>query len=93
MNDRIKWAKKVFGSVFGITVAVVLIIGLLCAKVIEGSLFAEIAKWVVMAVVVGGIVTGLAYVPVMLLGHKRDDLYMQYGKKWFWALFKKNKDK
>lgn len=34
-----------------------------------------------MAVVVGGIVTGLAYVPVMLLGHKRDDLYMQYGKK------------
>ena len=91
MEDSIKWMKKIFGGIFVFTVVVVAIIGLLCGKVIEGTLIAEIGKWAFMAVLLGGLMVGLAYVPVNLLRHKRNDLYPEYGKKWFWALFKKNK--
>lgn len=41
--------------------AVILILGLLFGKVIEGSLFAEIAKWVVMTIGIIGIFMVFAY--------------------------------
>lgn len=44
-----------------ITFIIVEVIGLCFGKVIEGNLFAEIAKWVVMGIVVAGIVAGLSY--------------------------------
>lgn len=40
---------------------VMLILGLCFGKVVEESLFAEIAKWVVMALLVIGIFEGFAY--------------------------------
>ena len=91
MQDRVKWALKIYGSIFGVVIAIIAIIGLIFGKVIEGSLIAEVGKWAVMAVVVGLIVVGLAYVPVSLIGHRRDKLYPIYGKDWFkmWITGKK----
>lgn len=91
MEDSVKWMKKIFGGIFVFTVLVVAIIGLIFGKVIEGTLFAEVAKWAFMAILLGCLMMGLAYVPVNLLRHKRNSLYPIYGKKWFWAMFKKVK--
>lgn len=44
-----------------IAAALIAIIGLCSGKVIEGSLFAEIAKWVVMGAVVIGILEGFIF--------------------------------
>ena len=46
--DKIKEGKKIMTIVGIVTFVVVEIIGLCCGKVIEGSLFAEIAKWIFM---------------------------------------------
>ena len=91
MSDRVKWHLKIYGSIFGIVIAIVAIIGLIFGKIIEGTLIAEVGKWAVMAVVIALIVVGLAYVPVSLLGHRRDKLYPIYGKGWFKALLKGQK--
>ena len=48
---------------------VVAVIGLIFGKVIEGSLFAEVAKWVVMGLVVIGILEGFAYFLAPLYYH------------------------
>ena len=89
--DSVKKKKKVFGGIFVTTVLIVAIIGLIFGKVIEGTLIAEVGKWAFMAVLLGGLMVGLAYVPVNLLRHKRNDLYPVYGKNWFKMLFKKKK--
>jgi hypothetical protein len=34
-----------------------------------------------MTLAIIGIVCGLAYVPVLILAHKRNELYPEYGKK------------
>lgn len=43
---------------------VALVIGLCFGRVIEGTLFAEVAKWVVMSAVVIGIIEGFIYVAI-----------------------------
>ena len=50
---------------------------------LEGSLFAEIAKWVVMGLVVALVVCVVCYVPVTMLSDARRKLYPEYGKGWF----------
>lgn len=54
-EDR-KWARKAFLTVGAIVVAIVAICGLLFGKVVEATLFEEIAKWAVMAVVLAVLV-------------------------------------
>lgn len=72
--------KKVFVKRMAIWVAVVcavilLILGLGWGKVIEGSLFAEVSKWVFMGILVIGIPEGFVYFLGPLIWHHT------YGKK------------
>lgn len=91
MSNTFKWGLKIYGYLALITVIVLAVIGLISGKIIEGTLIAEVGKWVVMGLAITGIVLGLAYVPVSLLAHRRDKLYPIYGKSWFKALLKGQK--
>lgn len=91
MSDRVKWCLKIYGWIALVVAVIILVIGLIFGKIIEGTLVAEVGKWVVMSLVIIGIVLGLAYVPVSILAHRRDKLYPKYGKDWFKALLKGQK--
>lgn len=52
---------------------IVEIIGLCFGKVIEGSLFAEVAKWLVMGVVLAGLVCGIFYALVATIVSRKKD--------------------
>lgn len=67
--DKRTFCKKVAIWVAVIAVVLIAIIGLCFGKVIEGSLFAEIAKWVVMGLVVIGILEGFVYFLAPLYWH------------------------
>ena len=68
MNKR-TFCKKVAIWVAVIAAVLIAIIGLCFGKVIEGSLFAEIAKWVVMGACVIGILEGFVYFLAPLVWH------------------------
>ena len=53
-------------------------------KVIEGTLFAELAKWGIMTIVIAAILETLWYAVGMVLYHWADDYKTLYGKGWFW---------
>ena len=91
MNDRVKWCLKIYSWIALITVVILTVIGLVFGTIIEGTLVAEVGKWVVMGLAITGIVLGLAYVPVSLLCHRREKLYPIYGKDWFKALLQGKK--
>lgn len=78
-----KWSLKVYGVIAAVVVAVIWTIGLIFGKIIEATLFEEVAKWVVMAFVVALIVCAICYVPVTMASDARRRYYPQYGKKWF----------
>lgn len=78
-----KWALKAYGVIAAVVVAVIGIIGLIFGKIVEATLFEEVAKWVVMALVVAAIVCVVSYVPVTILSDARRRYYPEYGKKWF----------
>lgn len=59
--DKQTFIKRLAIWVAVIAAALIAIIGLCSGKVIEGSLFAEIAKWIVMGLVVIGILEGFIY--------------------------------
>ena len=63
------FCKRVAIWVAVIAAAVIAVIGLCFGKVIEGSLFAEVAKWVVMGLVVIGILEGFVYFLAPLYWH------------------------
>ena len=52
-----------------IAAALIAVIGLCFGRVIEGSLFAEVAKWAVMGLVVIGILEGFVYFLAPLWWH------------------------
>lgn len=81
-EDR-KWARKAFLTVGAIVVAIVAICGLLFGKVVEATLFEEIAKWAVMAVVLAVLVCCVFWVPITMLRDARRKYYKEYGKDWF----------
>ena len=58
-----------------VAVVIVAVIGLCFGKVIEGSLFAEVAKWVLMGLVVIGILESFVYFLGPLVWH------FTYGKR------------
>lgn len=64
LMDQVTFIKKVAIWVAAIAATLIAIIGLSFGKVIEGSLFAEIAKWVVMGLVIIGILEGFIYMGV-----------------------------
>lgn len=62
--DQKTFIKKLAIWTAVIAAVIMLIIGLCCGKVIEGNLFAEVAKWVVMSLVVIGILEGFIFMGV-----------------------------
>ena len=67
--DKTTFTKKVALWVAAIAAILMLIIGLCFGKVIEESLFAEVAKWVVMSLFVIGILEGFVYFLGPLIWH------------------------
>ena len=81
--DKVKWVKKAFLTVgltaFGIT----LLIGLLFGTVVEATLFGEVMKWLLMAVLIGLLVCGILFAPIMIAADRRAMLWDEYGKRWW----------
>ena len=67
--DKMTFCKRVAIWVAVIAVAVIAVIGLCFGRVIEGSLFAEVSKWIVMGLVVISILEGFVYFLVPLYWH------------------------
>lgn len=88
MNDRVKWILKTMGWIAAVVVAVIAILGITCGKVIEGSLIAEIGKWVVMGLFVLFIVEFLAYWVLNVMSHFRERYMEKYDDWWFWHWLK-----
>lgn len=61
MIDKVRFTKLVMIWTAVAVALVMLIIGLCFGKVIEESLFAEVAKWILMYFVVAGILEGFVY--------------------------------
>lgn len=59
--DQSTFIKRVAIWTAVIDAVIIALIGICFGKVIEGSLFAEIAKWIVMGLVVIGILEGFIY--------------------------------
>ena len=78
-----KWTAKVYLWIETAVIAIVAIIGLIFGKIVEATLFEEVAKWALMAVVIGLIVCVICYVPVTMLSDARLKLRSEYGKGWF----------
>ena len=62
--DQSKFVKKLAIWVAIVAAVIIAIVGLCCGKVIEGNLFAEIAKWVVIGGAIIGILEGFIYLGV-----------------------------
>lgn len=59
--EQAKFIKKLAVWVAIVAAVIIAIIGLCFGKVIEGSLFAEVAKWVVMGLVIIGVLEGFIF--------------------------------
>lgn len=81
--DKVKWVKRAFLTVGLGTVAIVALIGLIFGKIVEATLFEEVAKWALMALVLGVIVCAVFYAPIMIAANRRAALYPEFGKKWW----------
>lgn len=73
--DKIAFVKRVAIWVAVVAALAIAVIGLCFGRVIEGSLAAEIGKWVLMSLVVIGILEGFVYFLGPLIWH------FTYGKR------------
>ncbi len=73
--DKITFVKRVAIWVAVVVALAIAVIGLCFGRVIEGSLAAEIGKWVLMGLVVIGILEGFVYFLGPLIWH------FTYGKR------------
>ncbi len=73
--DKITFVKRVAIWVAVVAALVIAVIGLCFGRIIEGSLAAEIGKWVLMGLVVIGILEGFVYFLGPLIWH------FTYGKR------------
>lgn len=73
--DQRTFVKRVAVWVAVVAAVIVAVIGICFGKVIEGSLFAEVMKWVLMGAVVIGILEGFVYFLGPLVWH------FTYGKR------------
>lgn len=78
-----KWTAKMYLWIETVVIVIVGMIGLIFGKIVEATLFEEIAKWALMAVLIGLVVCVVCYVPVTMLSDARLKLRPQYGKSWF----------
>ena len=73
--DKITFVKRVAIWVAVVAALVIAVIGLCFGRIIEGSLAAEVGKWVLMGLVVIGILEGFVYFLGPLIWH------FTYGKR------------
>ena len=73
--DKITVVKRVAIWVAEVAALIIAVIGLCFGRVIEGSLAAEVGKWVLMGLVVIGILEGFVYFLGPLIWH------FTYGKR------------
>ena len=73
--DKITFVKRVAIWVTVVAALAIAVIGLCFGRVIEGSLAAEVGKWVLMGLVVIGILEGFVYFLGPLIWH------FTYGKR------------
>lgn len=90
IKENVKWGHKVFLVLCLSVAAIIWVIGLIFGKVVEATLFQEVAKWFVGGIGVGLIVCVIFYGPIELIKLARIDYYPKYGKKWFWKAFREN---
>ena len=76
-----KWTRKAYLVLASVVIGIIAIIGLIFGKVVEATLFEEVAKWALMAVVIAVIVCVIFYVPITMLSDARRRYYPEYGKK------------
>jgi uncharacterized membrane protein YbhN (UPF0104 family) len=84
MTEKTKFMVKGAIWIAVITTIIVAVIGLCFGAVIEGTLFAEIAKWAVMDLVIIAILETFWYVLGMVSYHWVERYKKMYGKGWFW---------
>ena len=73
--DKITFVKRVAIWVAVVAALVIAVIGLCFGRIIEGSLAAEVGKWILMGLVVIGILEGFVYFLGPLIWH------FTYGKR------------
>lgn len=83
IKENKKWTLKVYGVIWTAVVAIIGVLGFIFGKIVEATLFEEVAKWALMAIVIGLIVCVICYVPVTMLSDARLKLRSEYGKSWF----------
>ena len=87
--DPYKWIKQSFVRVFILAAVITGLIGLLIGKVVEASIYLEIGKWIVLAIV-AGFSACILFAPIIgMLDPIRDKMFPEYGKKW-WIKWIKN---
>lgn len=84
MSNKVKFMLKGAMWVAIICTVVVAACGLIWGKVIEESLFAEIAKYAVVNVGLICILETFWYTLGQIAWHWMDDYKDKYGKQWFW---------
>lgn len=87
--DEYKWIKQSFIRLFILTVIIVGIVGAITWKVMEASVWLELGKWVVLAIVCGFSACILFAPVIAALDPIRDKMYPEFGKKW-WIKWIKN---
>ena len=90
MSEKFKFMLK--GAIWIAIIATLIVggLGLAFGTVIEGSLFAEVAKWAVMDLVIIGILEVFWYTIGQVAYHWTDGYKEKYGKGWFWKGLKED---
>lgn len=88
LKEDKKWTRKAYLTVFSVVFTVVMVLKFIFWKVVEATVFEEIAKTVLLAIVLGGFACLLFWVPITMLRDARRKLYPEYGKSWFKQLLK-----
>lgn len=87
--DEYAWIKLSLRRIFILTIIIVAAIGLIIGKVVEANIYLEILKWAGLAIVCAVLAVALLSPVVAILDYARDQLYPEYGKKW-WIKWIKN---
>lgn len=78
-----KWTRKAFATVWAIVFVLVVVLKVIFWKVVEATVFEEIAKVILVAAVLGVLACVIFWVPITALRDARRKLYPEYGKDWF----------
>lgn len=93
MSDHNAFRKHMITGAIIIAVLCTLVVaayGLIWGSIIEGSLFAEIAKYAVVNLGIIAILETFWYTLGQLSFHWADDYKQKYGKGWFWKGIKED---